>query len=98
MYYTSCSCTEDTSFNGLYPSGATLYGISADSATDVWIVGAAGSSNFVMHKVGSGWVQFTMPNTSGQLRGVAVLAGDAWAGGYIGTYNLTPTPLTLKFS
>src|SRR6266496_2971177 len=39
LHYISGSWTEDTSFNSFYPTYATLYGVGADSSSNVWIVG-----------------------------------------------------------
>ncbi len=91
---------EDTSFNGSYPSGYTyLNSVSADSSSDVWIVGydetATANIPFTMHNNGSGWKQVTTPSSNDLLRlwGVAVNSGDAWAGGQDASNG---HPLTFK--
>jgi hypothetical protein len=63
-----------------FTAGST---VSADSATDVWVVGHGGGD--AAHYDGSTWQTFTMPAASGQtdlgLHEIAAYGGQAWAVG-----------------
>jgi hypothetical protein len=93
--------TEDTSFAGSFPAGTTwLKSVSADSSSDVWIVGynSNGSNTpFTMRNLGYGWTQVTTPSGGTALYGVTVNSGDAWAGGSSTSGTLYP-PFTLMYS
>lgn len=100
LHYTSANAwQEDTSFNGYYPTSTTLKSVGTDGASDVWIVGKAGSAFFTMHYNGYYWDQFITPSptgTSGGLQGVAVNSGYAWAGGY--RYQSAYYPVVLQYA
>src|SRR5215467_14421256 len=67
--------------------GGSLTGVSADSASDAWAVGSAGSSALILHWNGTSWARVPSPRPSSKynaLSGVsAVSPTDAWA---VGTY------------
>lgn len=99
LHYTSTNgWQQDTSFNS-YPSFTKLYSVSADSASDVWIVGKGYNGTitapFTMHYNGSSWSQVSTPSVSSItiLQGVSVNSGKAWAGGAANPTSSTPTPV-----
>jgi hypothetical protein len=102
LHYASGSWTEDTSFNGNYPSGVYLQSVSADSSSDVVVAGYINTGTpYTMKNFGYGWTQVTTPSVSGStlLYGVAVVSGQAFAGGKNTpsgqSYNL---PVTFAYS
>ncbi len=91
LHYTNGSWSEDTSFNGHYPTGTNLQAVGTDGTDDVWVVGYINSTTnhfFTMHYNGSSWAQVTAPSISSSnwydwnLSSVAVNSGVAFAGGY----------------
>ena len=94
MHYTNGNWTQDTRFNGSYPTGTHLLSVSADSSSDVWIVGYA-TGPYTMHYNGASWSQVSTPSVSGstQLQGVAVNSGVAWAGGFNIPSGYNPYPI-----
>jgi hypothetical protein len=69
------------------PAGASLYGISARTATDVWVVGVTASTNgtghpLVLHYNGTSWRHWTLAGV-GAAFDVAEHGGpaDVWVGG-----------------
>lgn len=79
-----------------------LQGVSADSASDVWAVGAQSAAGVTQPLVerwnGSAWSVATLPSVGslgGELTGVAAIApGDVWAVGYSNTSGGQSAPNT----
>jgi hypothetical protein len=80
-------------------STGSLYGISADLPTDIWVVGADGDFPVVLHSDGSSWTRVDLPNEfgcywGGHLFGVVAFSPlNVWAVGY----GCDKTPLTMHW-
>jgi hypothetical protein len=77
------------------PEGGLLTAVTAVSATDAWVVGAAGSQSLVLHCTGTACSSVASPNPGGttsasfnHLDSVTALSPtDAWAVGAYGHFN-----------
>jgi hypothetical protein len=83
------AAAQPSSARGLVTSiGGALNGVSADSASDAWAVGSAGTSALTLHWNGTSWTRVPSPSPSSRynaLFGVSAVSGsDAWAvGAYV---------------
>jgi hypothetical protein len=92
--------------SGVSPGQAFVSGLSADSATDMWAIGAytfdsggsLHSKNLAWHWDGTGWTVMAVPSpgittagTSGLTGAAAISPANVWAVGFTGTTNAQAT-------